>query len=221
MSDHESVFTGFAADVQSIAGPALRSVTVYGSSVMEHFRPGVSDYNFLIVADPVGTELLARLGEQMRAWRKKRIAVPLVLDPAFLKESLDTYPLEFLSMKAHYRVLAGEDVLQGLSFDPKDVRLQCERELRSKLLLFRRAYVDAAAAPNRFRILGRGVPAHLIARSVPSFAAVFRGMLFLKDGPWHESGRKFWEACVSHSGRPGGDGGRAPLRPKSPGTDGS
>jgi hypothetical protein len=67
------------------------------------------------------------------------------------------------------------------------VRLQCEREIRSKLLLFRRAYLESEGAPKRLQ--------HLVARGLPSLVAILRGLLWLKGGPWQASGEPFWQAC--------------------------
>jgi len=136
MTDHEALFGWFTEEAKVCAGNTLRSVTVYGSSVTEDFHPGTSDYNFVVVVDRVGTELLERCGARVPQWKKKRIATPLLLEPSFFEEALDSYPLEFLSMQAHHRVLAGKDYLKDLAFVHADLRLQCERELRAKLLLF-------------------------------------------------------------------------------------
>jgi len=132
-------------------------VVAHGSAVGTQFRPGISDYNFLIVADPVDLALLERLATLAGKWRKRRISAPLVLQPVFIANALDSWPLEFLCMSARYRVLYGEDPLAGISFQPEHVRLQCEREIRSKLLLFRRAYIECEGAPKRLKqALDRG-----------------------------------------------------------------
>jgi hypothetical protein len=192
MIDHEAVFAYFTEEVKTHTGDALRSVTVYGSSLGHDFCPAVSDYNFLMVADPVDMALLDRLAGRMGKWRKKRISAPLIVSPRFLERAMDSYPLEFLSMTARHRVLLGDDPLQGLAFDKGDVRLQCERELRSKILLFRRAYMESEGAPRRL--------VQLVERGLPSLMAIFRGMIFLKDGPWRSTGHEFWAACANHLG---------------------
>jgi hypothetical protein len=91
-------------------------------------------------------------------------------------------------MTSQYRVLFGEDLLAGLSFQTEHVRLQCEREIRSKLLLFRRAYIESEGAPKRLK--------QVLDRGWPSLQAIFRGVLFLKGGPWREEGEPAWRACT-------------------------
>lgn len=189
MTDHEAVFQYFVQEIEEHGGDVVRSVVVFGSALTEDFQPGRSDYNFLVLAEPIKMDLLDRLAQRVKAWRKKRISVPLILTPKFVETSLDSYPLEFLSMQAAYRVLKGDDPLAGRNFRKDEVRLQCEREIRSKLLVFRRAYMEAQGKPkDLIRIQQQGVT---------SLAAIFRGMLFLKNGPWRATGQEFWQACRS------------------------
>jgi hypothetical protein len=188
MTDHEKVFAGFVEEVRGRAGAPLLSVVAYGSALGPQFRPGVSDYNFLLVADPVDLPLLERLATLAGKWRKRRISVPLVVRPIFIASALDSWPLEFLSMTAQYRVLYGEDPLAGISFQPEHIRLQCEREIRSKLLLFRRAYIECEGAPKRLK--------QALDRGWPSLLAILRGLLFLKGGPWQAQGEPAWKASA-------------------------
>jgi hypothetical protein len=194
MIDHERVFAGFVEEVRERVGAALLSVAAYGSALGPHFRPGASDYNFLIVADPVDLDFLERLAILAGKWRKRRISVPLVVQPIFIAGALDSWPLEFLSMMAHYRVLHGDDPLAGITFQPEHVRLQCEREIRSKLLLFRRAFIECEGTPKRLK--------QALDRGWPSLLAIFRGLLYLKGGPWQTEGEEAWTASTDLLGLP-------------------
>jgi predicted nucleotidyltransferase len=194
MSDHGRVFTGFVEEIQERAGASLKSIVVYGSAAGPHFRPGVSDYNFLVVADPVNLALLERLSGLAGKWRKRRITPPLVVQPVFIESALDSWPLEFLSMKARYQVLSGADPLAAVSFQKEHVRLQCEREIRSKMLLFQRAYLDGEGAPKRLK--------STLDRGWPALVAIVRGILFLKDGPWQADGEEAWGAAARLAGIP-------------------
>jgi hypothetical protein len=196
MTDHEKVFTGIIEELQERAGASLRSVVAYGSALGPHFRPGISDYNILVVADPVDLPLLERLSALAGKWRKQRISAPIVVEPAFIRTALDSWPLEFLSMAASYRVLRGDDPLTGLVFQPEHVRLQCEREIRSKLLLFRRAYIESGGAPKHLK--------QTLDRGWPSLLAIFRGLLYLRGGPWQADGEPAWKANADQLGLPQG-----------------
>lgn len=192
MVDHEAVYTYFTDEMRTHAGAALRSLIVYGSSLTGEFRPGISDYNFLALVEPIDLTVLDSLAARSGKWLKKRIPPPLVITPSFMERALDSYPMEFLSIAARYRVLHGDDPLTEIVFRREHVRLQCEREIWAKLLLFRRSYLESQGAPRRLQ--------GLVERGYPSVVAIFRGMLFLKDGPWRSTGEEFREACASTLG---------------------
>lgn len=79
----------------------------------------------------------------VRVIRKRRLPEPLIVNRIFVENSLDSYPLEFLNMQTSYRnLLANTDILKGLRFAKADLRLQMERELRSKWLLTRQAVLE-------------------------------------------------------------------------------
>ena len=74
-------------------------------------------------------------------------------------------------MQRHYRVLWGEDVLAGITFDPSCLRLQLERELKGKLLHLHQGYVEALGRPAGVR--------RLISVSLPAFLSLFQALLYL------------------------------------------
>jgi hypothetical protein len=49
-------------------------------------------------------------------------------------------------MKENHAVLYGEDVLKDLEIDMKNLRFQCEQELKSKIIGIKRAYMKSASA---------------------------------------------------------------------------
>ncbi|MFO0957535.1 MAG: nucleotidyltransferase domain-containing protein [Isosphaeraceae bacterium] len=48
-------------------GPALKSVVLYGSAAAGDFVEGRSDYNILVVADPLGLDELGKLAKASKA----------------------------------------------------------------------------------------------------------------------------------------------------------
>ena len=65
------------------------------------------------------------------------------------------------------------DILKDLAFQPEHVRLQCEREIKGKLLLLREAYMETEGK-------GRALK-EIISRSIQAFVAIFEALLFLKE----------------------------------------
>jgi predicted nucleotidyltransferase len=163
----------FTADVEEATKEELVSVILYGSAVRGDFIPGRSDLNFLIVSKKVTEDLLSRLTKPFSKWRKKGIGVPLVLAEDHISKSLDSFPIEFLEMRSAYEVMKGKDVLKDLEVDLSDLRLQCEREIRGKLIQLRRGYLDSEGKAKNLEELFR--------QSVKSFLVIMRSALRLEE----------------------------------------
>lgn len=169
----EEIFEPFVEDLRKVFERDLVNISLYGSAAGGDYRPGRSDLNFLIVLTEAGIERLDRAFDAVERWRKRRVAVPLFVTEAYIQGSLDVFPIEYLDMKRRHIHVYGRDILGGLSFQPEHVRLQCEREIKGKLLLLREGFLETGGRK-------RGLKA-LVAESLPSFVAVFEGLLFLKD----------------------------------------
>lgn len=163
----------FQADVKALFGQDLVSVTVYGSAVTADYVPKKSDMNVLVVLTESGIGNLLPVQSYIRKWQKKKISNPLFLTESYIEESLDSFPIEFLNMQSDYVVLSGKDVLAGLAIDNKDLRLQCERELKGNLLHLRQGFIETQGKAKNLQML--------IAESIVAFVSVFRGLLRLKQ----------------------------------------
>ncbi len=162
-----------AGDYRKVFGDQLVSVILYGSALTEEYSPKKSDLNFLIVLSEEGIEQLHLVYELLAKWRKKKVSTPLFLTKAYIEFCLDTFPIEFITMKRNHSLVYGKDILEGLSFDKNFVRLQCERELRGKLLLLRERYVETSGKTKALR--------NLIAKTLPDFIFIFKGLLYFLD----------------------------------------
>jgi len=160
-------------DLKASAGSQLRSVMLYGSAARGDYEKSTSDLNLLIVLDTLDPPALERVSSPLRRWERKRQPLPRVFSPAMIAESIDVFPIEFLDLKAHAVVLYGEDPFRGLTVYTDHLRLQCERELREKMMRLREAYIEAHDAPRRLR--------QLLTESYSSFVALFRGCLHLHE----------------------------------------
>ena len=130
----EEIFGEFTGDYQEIFRDDLKSIILYGSGARGEYIPKKSDLNFLIVLTEAA---MARLGEAfplIRKWRKRRVNIPLFLTEEYINSSLDSFPVEFLNFREGHELVFGKDVLGGLAFDKKSIRLQCERELKVILI---------------------------------------------------------------------------------------
>lgn len=169
----KDMFMEISEDYKGLFGDDLLSIVLYGSATGPDYRPGKSDLNFMIVLSEEGIEHLDRAFKTVSKWRKRNVAVPLFLTRTYVETSLDVFPVEYLNLQHNHALVYGEDILSGLTFQPEHIRLQCEREIKGKLLLLREAYLETGGK-------GRALK-EVIGRSIGAFIAIFEALLFLKE----------------------------------------
>jgi hypothetical protein len=126
----------------------------------------------MIVLSEVGIERLDRAFKIVKKWRKRNVAIPVFLTENYVETSTDVFPIEYLNFKSNYVPVYGKDILKDLSFKPEFIRLQCEREIKGKLLLLREAYLETSGK-------GRALK-DVISQSIRTFVAIFEALLHVK-----------------------------------------
>ena len=169
----QEVFPEFVDDLKGIYGETLQSVILYGSGARGEYVAGKSDINFLVVLAEDDAGDLEKILPMIPKWKKRAVATPLFMTKALIGSSVDVYPVEFLNMKRHYQVVHGEDVLKDLVFEKRALRLQCEREMKGKLMLLRTRFLETADKAENLQ--------RLMAASITAFLSVFNALLTLKD----------------------------------------
>jgi hypothetical protein len=153
-------------------GEDLEAMMLYGSAVSGDYRPGKSDINFMIVLSDRGIQDLERALPVVDRWRKRNVATPLFLTREYVKSSLDVFPIEYLNFQHNHVLAYGEDLLQDLELDREHLRLQCEREVKGKLLLLREAFFEGSGKGKALR--------QVVDQSIPAFSAIFEALLYLE-----------------------------------------
>lgn len=166
------IFSEIVHDCKNVFGNNLVAIILYGSGAGSHYIPGKSDLNFLIILTEEGIDTLDGMIGTVVRWRKRHVAPPLFMTKAEIRSSLDSYPIEFLTMKSQYVLVYGDDMLEDLSFEPSRLRLQCERELKGKILLLRRGLMKTGGQAKNIR--------ELIKTSLTAFISVFKALLYLR-----------------------------------------
>jgi len=168
----QEVFPEIVEDLKGIYGEALQSVILYGSGARGEYVAGKSDINFLVVLADDVAEDLEKVLSFIPKWKKRSVATPFLISKALIKSSIDVYPVEFLNMKRHYEVVFGSDALKDLVFDRKALRLQCERELKGKLMLLRKRFLQTEGKAAELQ--------GLLAASITAFLSVFNALLHMQ-----------------------------------------
>lgn len=171
--DPKEIFPEIISDYKELYGDDLVSIILYGSATGQNYRPGKSDINFMIVLSETGIEHLDQAFSIVKKWQKKNVAIPLFLTESYVKTSMDVFPIEYLNFQRNYALVFGKDILKDLSFDPKFIRLQCEREIKGKLLILREGFLETSGKGKALK--------GLISQSIPAFVAIFEALLNLKE----------------------------------------
>ena len=146
----------------------VHSVHLVGSALTQDYDSKTSDINSVVVLhrmDLTFLEFLAPLGKK---YGKKKIAAPLIMTPDYIENSLDVFPIEFLNIKLLHHTVFGEDIFQDLVINNSDLRHQCERELKVKLIGLRQGYILASGNQG---ILSKGFE-ESFAGYMPLFKAI-------------------------------------------------
>ena len=170
--DPKEIFQEIVKDYRGIFADHLKSIILYGSAAGKDYRPGQSDVNFMIILSDEGIDHLDRTFEILGKWRKSKVAIPLFLTRNYVERSTDVFPIEYLNFQLNHILVYGEDMLKDLSFDKALIRIQCEREIKGKLLLLREAFLESAGK-------GRTL-SEVISQSMQAFLAIFNALLFLE-----------------------------------------
>jgi hypothetical protein len=149
----------------------IHSIHIVGSAVISDYNERLSDINSVVVLhqmDLAFIEFLAPLGKK---YGKKKIAAPLVMTPAYIEDSLDAFPVEFLDFKLIHKTIYGPDLFTGLLINPSNLRLQCEREIKTKLIHLRQGYISSLGK--------KELLSALLVRSFTGSMALFRAIISL------------------------------------------
>jgi len=119
----------------------LISVILYGSAASGEFVDNRSNLNFLIILKDSAISVLkkgAKIVDKFPTFE------PLFLTEDYIRRSTDIFPIEFLDMKENYTVIYGKDLLKDIEVDIKNLRFQCEHELRIKFISLRQLYLKSS-----------------------------------------------------------------------------
>lgn len=149
----------------------IHSFHIVGSAVAPDYDAKHSDINSIVVLKTMDLQLLTFLAPLGKKYGKKRIAAPLIMTPEYITGSLDVFPIEFHDFKLIHSTVYGQDILKDLLIDMPHLRLQCEREIKTKLIGLRQGYIASLGK--------KGAISTLLIQSFTGSMALFRAILEL------------------------------------------
>ncbi|MCB5252720.1 MAG: hypothetical protein RBR69_08150 [Candidatus Cloacimonadaceae bacterium] len=138
-------------------------------------------YSAVIIMDQDPEGWLTQLAPLAKYVQKHRLNLPLIINKRFIQYSLDSYPLEFINIISSQSVnlLLKEDLLSELDILPSDVRLQMEREFKSKWLLTRQVLLEGKLTARNLR--------QTLHLSIGSLIPALKGFFFLARQPYPQT----------------------------------
>lgn len=149
----------------------IHSIHITGSALTDDFNSSTSDINSIIVLNKMDLKFLEDFAPLGKKFGKKQVASPLIMTPEYISSSLDVFPVEFLTIKLIHKTVFGEDIFNDLEINNSDLRYQCERELKVKLIGLRQGYLSSLG--NR-KFLADG-----FISSFSGYIPLFRGIIVL------------------------------------------
>jgi len=142
-----------------------------GSVLTQGFDPTRSEVNVLLVGRDLDVDTLDAAARVLPDSKQRPRFAPLFMTERQIQKSLDSFPIEWTEIHERHLLIEGQDVLGNLQVPRTYLRLQCEHELRAKLILLRQSYVLSGARPDRLEAVLRS--------SASGFATLFRTLLRL------------------------------------------
>jgi len=158
-------------DLLKAHAPNIHSFHIVGSAVIQDYDEKLSDINSLILLHNMDLRFISFLAPLGRQYGKKRIAAPLVMTPEYIRNSLDAFPVEFLDFKLIHKTIYGADILRDVEIAMPTLRLQCEREVKSKLIHVRQGYISSLGKKEQLSAV--------LVRSFTGSMALFRAIITL------------------------------------------
>ncbi len=131
----------------------IKSIVLYGSGTSEDFVPKKSNINLIVICEKIDFDDLKKSVRIVTNGIKKGIIAPLFFTPKHIRTSQDVFPIEFLEFKDNYLVLYGDDPFTELHINEEHLRLECEEQIKGKLIRIRQAYLETSGKKGGIRNL--------------------------------------------------------------------
>ena len=168
-ADERAALKGLASELARVLGSRLRSLVVYGLDSPANPRL----LHTLALVDRLAFDDLVKCMPSVAGWRRRSLAVPLILELEEFLRTLDVFPLEYGDIIAHHVVVVGTNPFGNARVAQADTRRACELSAKSHLIHLREGFLETGGHSDAV--------ARLIAASAPAFVALLRNIARLTD----------------------------------------
>ncbi|MBI4649821.1 hypothetical protein HY745_00685 [Candidatus Desantisbacteria bacterium] len=151
----------------------IDSIILYGSATGSDFIEGKSNINILLIVKDTNLLLFQPVLNLFENYAKKGLVPPLFFTSEEIKNSTDIFPIEFLDIKENHILLFGKDTFINLDIPISNLRLQCESELKGKIIRLRQIYLERGQKSKEIE--------KIIGSTFSSFIPIFKNLIRLKN----------------------------------------
>jgi hypothetical protein len=148
-----NLLQAYTKDVKGAFGDQLEGLLIYGSAVRWEFLPGRSNLNLLLLVTGYDAATLKRYQPVHKRWSKEGVIIPLFLTDQDIRTSSVLFPLEFLEIQEHHRVLGGRDPFVGFHVEVTRIGDAVRQGLAGHVLRLRQRFVESGGANDAVMIL--------------------------------------------------------------------
>lgn len=188
--------TPFIEDMLREYSASIHSIHIVGSAVTPDFNEKTSNVNSVIILHKINFDFIRFLTSLGKKYSKKGIAAPLIMTLEYVYDSLDVFPVEFHDFRLIHRTVFGEDIFGGLVIERGYLRLQCEREIKVRLIGLRQSYISSFGEKDRL--------ANILSQFIVGCMPIIRAIIYLlgKEPPAkrHDAVKTFNELTSIEAG---------------------
>lgn len=162
----------FCLALKELLQDDLLGLILYGSILREDYLPKHSDVNILVLVKEIDVPLLKKVAPLVERANNRALIEPLFLTPRYIKNSIDTFPVEYLDIKRQHLLLYGEDPFQEIDISPQDLRIQVEREWKLNYIRLQQAYFRSYRSSEALK--------RVIIKSFNSFSHLLSSLFYLR-----------------------------------------
>jgi hypothetical protein len=156
----ERALGALARDLEGVFGARLASLVAYAT------HDGDDTLHTLALIEGLTFRDLTACLPLADDWRRRGLAVPLMLSEAELSRTVDIFPLEYSAIISSHAIVRGRNPFDGIRVPSEDVRRACEAQAKSHLIHLREGFLEShgeAAAIGRLIVRSAGPLRALIA----------------------------------------------------------
>ena len=166
-------FDEFVRLLAGLAGDNLRGLVAFGGWRVKDPFYDAEPARSVALLERIDLPMLDQLALHGAQLGKLNVSAPLMMTTDYIESSRDVFPLELLEIQRTGAPVVGDDPFADLRFEPRHVRLQCEREFKGELIHLRHGLLAAAGKRHLLAELCRSVTARVVR--------LLRGVLLLKQ----------------------------------------